>query len=263
MTDSIVVEQQTERQQLVGLSATCCGWSVTVVSLQRHLTCHTEVVVESREWQRLLYRAAPARVAVTRYWKMWHNNGKTRMLSSTRKAMYTVTDRQTDRRREIDPFNGPLSRTTQASRYQKGKTNLDFTEARDSESQWYQLGHMQVCTSLHTDNHASTPLLCFLQTGCPSCRPTNSIKALKSLLLLLLQSDATKPRVVSLRGSNFFNPTHQTTDPTQPIVKWKLWTHKPTQPTIQSNCIQPTTDLLEQIRQFKHIISQKQYDCSQ
>ena len=37
------------------------------------------------------------------------------------------------------------------SRYQKGKTNLDFTEARDSEWQWHQLGHMQVCTSLQTD----------------------------------------------------------------------------------------------------------------
>ena len=45
---------------------------------------------------------------------------------------------------------------TQVSRYQKGKTNLDFTEARDSEWQWHQLGHMQVCTSLQTDNHAST-----------------------------------------------------------------------------------------------------------
>ena len=33
---------------------------------------------------------------------------------------------------------------------------LDFTEARDSEWQWHQLGHMQVCTSLQTDNHAST-----------------------------------------------------------------------------------------------------------
>jgi len=27
-------------------------------------------------------------------------------------------------------FNGPFSGTTQVSRYQKGKTNLDFTEAR-------------------------------------------------------------------------------------------------------------------------------------
>jgi len=65
------------------------------------------------------------------------------------------------------------------SRYQKGKTNLDFTEARDSEWQWHQLGHMQVCTSLQTHNHASTPPLSFLQAGCPSCRPTNSVKALK------------------------------------------------------------------------------------
>ena len=43
------------------------------------------------------------------------------------------------------------------SRYQKGKTNLDFTEARDSEWQWHQLGYMQVCTLLQTDNHTSTP----------------------------------------------------------------------------------------------------------
>ena len=77
------------------------------------------------------------------------------------------------------PFNGPFSGTTRVSRYQKGKTNLDFTEARDSEWQWHQLGHMQVCTSLQTDNHASTPPLSFLQAGCPSCRPTNSVKALK------------------------------------------------------------------------------------
>ena len=75
------------------------------------------------------------------------------------------------------PFKGPFSGTTQVSRYQKGKTNLDFTEARDSEWQWHQLGHMQVCTSLQTGNHASTPPLSFLQAGCPFCRPTNSVKA--------------------------------------------------------------------------------------
>jgi len=57
---------------------------------------------------------------------------------------------------------------------------LDFTEARDSERQWHQLGHMQVCKPLQTDNHASTPPLSFLQAGCPSCRPTNSVRALKT-----------------------------------------------------------------------------------
>jgi len=39
---------------------------------------------------------------------------------------------------------------------------------------------MQVCTLLQTDNHASTPPLSFLQAGCPSCRPTSSVKALKA-----------------------------------------------------------------------------------
>ena len=89
--------------------------------------------------------------------------------SDAERACYTHT-----------PFNGPFSGTTQVSRYwyQKGKTNLDFSEARDSEWQWHQLGHMQVCTSHQADNHASTPPLSFLQAGCPSCRPTNSVKAL-------------------------------------------------------------------------------------
>jgi len=57
----------------------------------------------------------------------------------------------------------------------KVKTNLDFTEVRDSEWQWHQLGHMHVCTPLQTDNHTSTPPLSFLQTGClPAAQPTAS-----------------------------------------------------------------------------------------
>ena len=72
-------------------------------------------------------------------------------------------------------FNGPLSGNTQMGRYQKGKTNLDFTEARDSEWQWHQLGHMQVCTSLQTDNHASTPPLSFCRPDAlPAAQPTAS-----------------------------------------------------------------------------------------
>jgi len=59
------------------------------------------------------------------------------------------------------------------SRHQKGKTNLDFTEERDSEWQWHQPGHMQVCTSLQTDNHASTQSLCFF-TGRMPFLPSNN-----------------------------------------------------------------------------------------
>ena len=74
------------------------------------------------------------------------------------------------------PFNGPMSGTTQVSRYQNGKTSLDFTETRDSEWQWHQLGHMQVCTSLQTDNHASTPPLSFFRPDAlPAAQPTVSV----------------------------------------------------------------------------------------
>ena len=73
------------------------------------------------------------------------------------------------------PFNGPFSGTTRMSRYRKGKTNLDFTKARDSEWQWHQLGHMQVCTALQTNYHASTPPLIFYRPDAlPTTQPTAS-----------------------------------------------------------------------------------------
>ena len=83
-----------------------------------------------------------------------HNSLK---LQNLRRKKYKITkNKQTHT--HTHAFNGPFSRTTRVSRYQKGKSNLDFTEARDSEWQWHQLGHMQVCISLQTDNHASATL---------------------------------------------------------------------------------------------------------
>jgi len=61
------------------------------------------------------------------------------------------------------------------SRYQKGKINLDFAEARDSEWQWHQLGYMQVYTSLQIDNHAGTqPLSFYRPDALPATYPTAS-----------------------------------------------------------------------------------------
>jgi len=57
------------------------------------------------------------------------------------------------------------------SQYQKGKTNLDFTEARDSERQWHHLGHVQVCTSLQTDNHTT---VFYRPDALPAAQPTAS-----------------------------------------------------------------------------------------
>ena len=72
-----------------------------------------------------------------------------------------------------------FSGTTQMSRYQKGKNNLDFMEQTVSGSgiTW------AICKSAPCYRQITTPAphhSVFLQAGCPSCHPTNSIKALKA-----------------------------------------------------------------------------------
>jgi len=112
---------------------------------------------------------------MTDFHKNWHDNTD---------CVCEVHGNISHKHTHTHPFNCPFSGTTRVSRYQKGKTNLYFTEARDSEWQWHQLGHMQVCISFRTDNYASTPPLKFFtgrMLGCPSCRPANSVKALKAL----------------------------------------------------------------------------------
>jgi len=79
----------------------------------------------------------------------------------------------------LQPFNGRFSGTTQVSWYQKVKPMWILLN-QESQWQWYQLGHVQVCTSLQTDYHASIPPLSFLQARCSSCCPTDSVKALKA-----------------------------------------------------------------------------------
>jgi len=80
------------------------------------------------------------------------------------------------------------------SRYQKGKTNLDFTEARDSEWQWYQLGHMQVCTLLQTDNHASTTPLSFFTGRMPFLPPNQQRQSTEGIN----QTESKKQKLVTL-----------------------------------------------------------------
>jgi len=86
-------------------------------------------------------------------------------------------------------FNGPFSGTTKVSQYQKGKTYLDFTEARDSEWQWHQLGHMQVCISLQTDNHVSTSPLSFFTGRMPFLPPNQQHQNTEGIWHTLLLHD--------------------------------------------------------------------------
>jgi len=54
---------------------------------------------------------------------------------------------------------------------------VGFIGARDSEWQWHQLGQMQVCTSLQTDNHASTSLLKFFTGRMPFLSPNQQCQS--------------------------------------------------------------------------------------
>jgi len=74
------------------------------------------------------------------------------------------------------PFNDPFPGTTRVSWYQKGKNNLDFTEeaVNGSGISW------AICKSAPRSRQITMlapPPLNFLQAGCPSCCPTNSIKS--------------------------------------------------------------------------------------
>jgi len=48
---------------------------------------------------------------------------------------------------------------------------------QEPERQWYQLGHMQVCTSLQTVNHASTSLLKFFTGRMPFLPPNQQCQS--------------------------------------------------------------------------------------
>ena len=70
------------------------------------------------------------------------------------------------------PFNGHFSRTTWINQFQKGKTSLDLKDMMGFGVQWHQLDHMQtICTSLQTDNHASTPPISFFTGRMPFLPP--------------------------------------------------------------------------------------------
>ena len=76
-------------------------------------------------------------------------------------------------------------------RYQKGKTNLGLLKQETvsgSGISW------AICKSASRSRQITTPAphhSVFLQAGCPSCRPTNSVKALKVEKLHEVQNSKT------------------------------------------------------------------------
>jgi len=80
-----------------------------------------------------------------------------------------------------------FSRTTWVSRYKKGKTNLDLNETRDDGVLGCSGISWTMCKqSALRSREITTPtphITQFLQAGCSSWCPTNSVEALKAISL--------------------------------------------------------------------------------
>jgi len=59
-----------------------------------------------------------------------------------------------------------------------------------------------ICTSLQTDNRASTSSLNFLQAGCSSWHPTSSVKALKVIKCFVQTAFTGAPQSCLLMASH-------------------------------------------------------------
>jgi len=87
----------------------------------------------------------------------------------------------------MHPFNGPLSGTTQVSRYQKGYTNLDLLEQETvsgSVISW------AICESAPRPKQITMPVphhSVFYRLQMPFLPPNNSIKALKADVLATIK----------------------------------------------------------------------------
>ena len=90
---------------------------------------------------------------------------------------HACTHAQTHTHTHTHTLNGPLSRTTQVSRYQKGKPIWILLKQKTASGSSISYA---ICKSAPHSRQITMPPLSFLKAGCPSCHPTNSVTALKA-----------------------------------------------------------------------------------
>jgi len=103
-----------------------------------------------------------------------HRAGHGRQLSTNTEENKAIDDYlEPDNLKVLHPFNGLAPRTTWLSRHQKGEPFWILLQQEMMGWQWHQLDCMQiVCTSLQTDNHASTsPLSFYRPDALPAAQP--------------------------------------------------------------------------------------------
>jgi len=74
------------------------------------------------------------------------------------------------------------------NRYQKDKTNLDFTEARDSEWQWHQLDHICKQSAPHSRQPRQHPTMQFFTGRMPFLPPNQQRQSTEGKVKELIMS---------------------------------------------------------------------------
>jgi len=97
---------------------------------------------------------------------------------------------------------GLFSRTTWVSRHQKGKPFWILLEQEMMGWQWHQLDHVQIiCTSLQTNNHASTSPLRFY-SQMPFLPPNQQCQSTQGIPHMLKNNNNTSVNVRNSKGEN-------------------------------------------------------------
>ena len=116
----------------------------------------------------------------------------------------------------LQPFNGLFSRTTWVSRYQKGKTNLSIWILLEQETVSGCGISWTICKSAPHSRQITTPVphhSVFLQAGCPSCHPTNSVKA-QTRIYILISTNMHICRLINIHNVHARPQQSATTDVT-------------------------------------------------
>jgi len=150
------------RRRNLSFSASSCRAASTSFTNAFHFSC-TDATISS--YTQPTHRCTNAfhfsctDATISSYTQPTHRCTSPQLTARAHTRTHTHTRTRTRTHTHTHTFNGPFSGTTRVSQYQKGKTYLNFTEARDSE--W----------------HASTPPLSFFTGRMPFLPPNQQCQS--------------------------------------------------------------------------------------
>jgi len=152
-----------------------CGWSSRLWTLAARIATQWRLSQQNC-WQMVSHYASVLCYSV--YWDQISVYLATVIIL----GKYSVCVLQGHAHTHTHPFNGPLSGTTEVSRYQKGKPIGILLKQETVSGSGISWAIRKFAPLFRQITMPASHYSVFLQAGCPSCRPTNSVKALNAVL---------------------------------------------------------------------------------